>query len=138
MALFEKQLLIKKSGIPGSGKGLFTITDIPSGTQIVEYKGKVTDWKDVNHKDGKNPYIFYVNRKRVIDALNYPSALARYANDASGITRTAGLRNNSIYETRKGKVYIKAVKNIKKGTEILVAYGKEYWEVIKALKKETG
>ena len=30
-----------------------------------------------------------------------------------------------------GKVYIEATKDIPAGSEILVSYGKEYWEVIR-------
>jgi len=38
MALLEKQLVVKRSAIPNSGKGLFTKKFIPKGTRIVEYK----------------------------------------------------------------------------------------------------
>ena len=70
MALLEKQLYVKKSQIPGAGKGLFTKKPIPKGTRIVEYKGKRSTWKEVKDDDGKNGYIFYINRKHVIDACN--------------------------------------------------------------------
>ncbi len=131
MALIEKDLLIRKSKIPGSGKGLFTKTDIPKGTLIVEYKGKVTDWENANHKKGNNAYLFFVNRNIVIDASTKLSALARYANDGKGISRVKGLNNNCEYVTIKKKVYIRSIKNIPAGSEILVSYGKEYWDVIR-------
>lgn len=136
MALMEKYLVVKESSIPGSGKGLFTLTDIPKGTDIVEYKGRVTDWKNAHHKDGNNAYLFYVNRNVVIDALKKLSALARYANDGKGITRMKGVYINCEYVTRKNKVFIRSVKNIKAGSEILVSYGKEYWDVIKKNQKD--
>lgn len=131
MALLEKQLFIKRSGIPGAGKGLFTKNFIPKGTRIVEYKGKVTTWKEVNHDEGKNGYIYYVKRYHVLDARHHVKALARYANDAMGISRVKGVRNNSSYETNGLKVYIDAAKDIPAGSEILVGYGKEYWDVIR-------
>ena len=84
MSLLEKNLVVKRSTIPGSGKGLFTKKPIPKGTAIIEYKGKITDWENANHDDGNNPYIFYVNRNYVIDALNRLTSLARYANDVFG------------------------------------------------------
>ena len=77
MALLEKQLFVKKSTIPDSGKGLFTKKFIPKGTRIVEYKGRISAWKDVKDEDGKNGYIFYVTRNHVINALPVKSALAR-------------------------------------------------------------
>jgi hypothetical protein len=41
MALLEKHLRIKRSLLPGAGKGLFTTKFIPKGTRIVEYKEKL-------------------------------------------------------------------------------------------------
>lgn len=131
MALLEKQLIVKRSGIPDSGKGLFTKKPIPKGTRIVEYKGKVTTWKEVDIDEGRNGYIYYINRNHVIDARSYIKALGRYANDAKGLTRVKGVVNNSQYVVDNGRVYIEAVKEISAGGEILVDYGKEYWDVIK-------
>lgn len=133
MALLEKQLVVKRSGIPNSGKGLFTKKFIPKGTRIVEYKGKMTTWKDVDIDEGRNGYIYYINRKHVIDAMLSPKYLGRYANDAQGMTRIKGITNNSRYvaEMDTMRVYIEAAKDIPAGGEILVQYGKEYWDVIK-------
>src|SRR5688572_9130980 len=124
MALLEKQLFVKNSTLPNSGKGLFTKKFIPKGTRIVEYKGRVSSWKDVKDEDGKNGYIFYVTRNHVIDALPYPSALARYANDARGLSRIKGLTNNCDYITDGLKPYIESKKDIPAGSEIFVDYGK--------------
>jgi SET domain-containing protein len=121
MALLEKQLYVKKSGIPGAGKGLFTKEFIPKGTRIVEYKGKRTIWKNVKDDDGKNGYIFYINRNNVIDALPATKTLARYANDARGMVRIKGVT----------KVFIEAIKDIPAKAEILVDYGREYWQIIR-------
>lgn len=131
MALLEKQLVVKKSTIPGAGKGLFTKKPIPKGTRIVEYKGKITSWKDADHRDGANGYIYYVKRYHVIDALPRKTALARYANDARGMTRIKGINNNSAYVEDGLRVYIEAKKDIPANGEILVGYGKEYWDVIR-------
>jgi uncharacterized protein len=131
MALLEKQLIVKKSTIPNSGQGLFTKKFIPKGTRIVEYKGKVTAWKEVKDEDGKNGYIFYVNRNHVINALPTKKALARYANDAKGLTRIKGVYNNADYITDGLKAFIESKKDIPAGGEILVDYGKDYWKVIR-------
>src|SRR5688572_1999448 len=131
MALLEKQLIVKKSALPNSGKGLFTKKFIPKGTRIVEYKGKISSWKEVKDEDGKNGYIFYVNRNHVIDALPTLKALARYANDARGLSRITGITNNADYITDGLKAYIESKKDIPAGAEILVDYGKDYWKVIR-------
>jgi uncharacterized protein len=131
MALLEKKVKVKRSQLPGSGKGLFATIAISRGTRIVEYKGKITTWKEVEHDEGKNGYIYYVKRNHVIDAGNTKTALARYANDARGISRVKGISNNAEYIEEGLKVYIKATKNIPAGAEILVDYGKEYWDAIR-------
>jgi uncharacterized protein len=130
MALLEEFLEVKDSTIPNSGKGLFTKTFIPKGSLIVEYKGRHTTWKEVEN-DYKNGYIYFISNNKVIDAKSYKKALGRYANDASGMSRMKGIKNNSVYDVRDNKVFIKAVKDIPAGSEILVAYGKDYWEITK-------
>ncbi len=131
MALYEKYLYVKKSAIPNSGKGLFTKVAIPKGERIVEYKGKITAWKDVKNEDGKNGYIFYVKRYHVIDARPTPQHLARYANDAKGLSKVKGLRNNCDYVTDGLKAYIESKRDIPAGAEILVDYGPDYWKTIR-------
>ncbi|CAN5475850.1 hypothetical protein BH11BAC1_BH11BAC1_00970 [soil metagenome] len=131
MSLLEKQLYLKKSGLPNAGKGLFTKKDIPKGTVIIEYKGRIHTWDEIKHEDGTNGYLYYVNSKRVINARHSLKALARYANDAKGWSRTAGLRNNSEYIEKNKQCFIKSTRRILKGEEIFVGYGREYWEMMK-------
>ena len=135
MPLLEKQLFIKRSKIPGAGKGLFTKELIPKGTRIIEYKGKKTTWKKVQQSNVFNAYVYYINLNHVIDARLSLKSLARYANDAKGLIKTKGIVNNSEYVKDNGRIFIEATKDIPKGSEILVAYGKEYWDVIKSNQK---
>lgn len=131
MALLEKEIIVKKSKLPGAGKGLFAKNIIPKGTLIVEYKGRIRTWKEVDPNKHDNGYIYYVKRYHVIDALRTTTSLARYANDARGIARVKGITNNAEYVEKGLKVYIKSIKNINPGEEILVPYGKEYWDAIR-------
>lgn len=130
MALLEKHLVVKESTIPNSGKGLFTKEFIPKGTRIVEYKGRITTWKEVKN-DSDNGYIYTINNNHVIDARLTLKALARYANDARGLVRVKGITNNCVYANDGLKAYIESVKDIPAGAEIFVAYGKEYWDVMR-------
>jgi uncharacterized protein len=127
----QNRLVIKKSTIPGAGKGLFTKDAISKGSFIIEYKGEITTWKKIQEGKEFNGYVYYVNRNHVIDAVNEKAGLARYANDARGMVKMPGTINNARYVTRNKQVFIQAVKDIAPGKEILVAYGKEYWDVIR-------
>ncbi len=131
MSLLEKQMIIKPSTISGAGLGLFTTVFISAGTRIIQYKGRITTWKDVLNGPEFNAYVYYVSRNHVIDAMKFKKLLGRYANDATGLSKTKGITNNTIYVVDKKKVYMEAVKNIPAGSEILVSYGKEYWDVIR-------
>jgi uncharacterized protein len=131
MALLENQLVVKTSTLPGAGKGLFTTEFIPKGSRIIEYKGRITTWKDVVNGKVFNGYVYYINRNHVVDAMKRLKSLGRYANDARGLTRVKGINNNTIYVVEKKKVYMEAIKDIPAGGEIFVSYGKEYWDVIR-------
>jgi len=137
MTIPESQLRIKTSTLPGAGKGLFTKVFIPKGTLIVEYRGTITTWKEVDHTEGENGYIYYIKRNYVIDARPHSDALARYANDARGLTRVKGITNNAEYTEKGLQVFIVARKDIPANSEILVTYGKEYWEAIRYNQKLT-
>jgi SET domain-containing protein len=130
MALLEKDLLVKTSSLPNSGKGLFTKVLIPKKTLIVEYQGEICKWKDVED-NFDNGYIYFVNRNHVIDAGKSVKFLARYANDATGLSKIKGIRNNSKYTTKGLQVFIEAAEDIPAGGEIFVSYGDEYWKVVK-------
>jgi len=117
--------------LPGAGKGLYTKVLIPKGTRIIEYKGELVTWKEVEKMaDDSNGYVFYFNSKYCLDAWHSKS-MARYANDAKGITRLPEAKNNAEYVTEKKHCYIESVKDIPAGTEIFVGYGAEYWQVIR-------
>lgn len=130
MSNLDHLLEVKPSTIPGAGMGLFTTQPIAKGSRITEYIGKITTWKDADHDDGNNAYIYYVNRNHVIDGKG-SKALAQYANDGSGFKKVKGIRNNAEYNVIRKKVYILAKRNIEAGEEILVAYGKDYWDTIR-------
>ncbi|MEO6254787.1 MAG: SET domain-containing protein [Ferruginibacter sp.] len=131
----EKHLIVKRSTLPGSGKGLFTKCLIPKDSMVTEYKGKITTWENADHDNGENPYIYYVNKNHVIDAKNNNASLAHYANDADGLKKVKQVGNNSAYTVENKRVFIKAITDIPAGSEILVGYGKEYWDVIKKNKE---
>lgn len=134
-------LIVKKSRIKGAGKGLFTTSRIRKGDIVVEYKGVKSTWDQAmkKYKDVKEAkYIFHISDKNTIDAQFTPDELARYANDAEGPGKASTkLKNNSEYRVIKGKPYLVATKNIGAGSEILVDYSGDYWEVMLEEEKDT-
>ncbi|MGZ3865749.1 MAG: SET domain-containing protein [Bacteroidia bacterium] len=126
-------LVVKKSRLPGAGKGLFTTKPYKKDDRIIEYRGEIIGWKDYNERVKRNEdgYLFFVRRDKCIDAFKTPQYKARFANDAAGIVRVKGLRNNSHYEVHDDRAYIVAARDIKAGEEIFCDYTKDYWKCIR-------
>lgn len=129
----KENLEVKTSTIPNTGKGLFTNRDFKKGDFIVEYLGEIINEAECDKRAEKDQYgyIFYISKQNCIDAFHTPEHLARYANDAKGLTKIKGITNNASYEIHKKRGWIKAEKNIKAGAEIFVSYGAEYWKDIR-------
>lgn len=127
-------LYLKKSLIPGAGKGLFVKNEVKRGEIVCEYEGEIVPWSVCEKRadEGHEGYAFFITKNRCVDAYFTKEAMGRYANDAKGIGRVEGLRNNAQYEikTRKGekRVFIVATRTIKANDEVLVDYGKDYWK----------
>ena len=128
-------LNIKKSQIPSAGQGLWAEKDFKRGEIIVKYDGDKITWKECERRneaqEGYGGYYLYISKRNCIDAQYTNWAQGRYANDAAGLCRIEGLRNNARYEIIKGEAFIKASRNIKAGEEILVSYGRGYWSTLK-------
>jgi SET domain-containing protein len=128
-----EDLEVKKSTLPKAGKGLFTKRDIKKGERFIEYLGEVITEAELDRRAENDiyGYAFYISKKKCIDAYYTPEALARFANDAKGLVKVKGLRNNCCYTIWKNRGWIEAERNIKAGEEIFVSYGPEYWRDIR-------
>ncbi len=100
-----------------TGKGLFTLQDIPKGVCIIEYTGKPITEEMADEKRGK--YLFEVAKGKTIDG-NIPSNIARYINHSCA--------PNCEATGPKGRVFIFSLRRIKAGSEIFYDYGKEYFD----------
>lgn len=126
----SEKLWVKASTLPGAGYGLFTKTDIAKGEIITQYQGRLCTWQEVEN-DADNGYIYFIDELHVIDAAKTFASFGRYANDAAGLQRVAGKRNNSVYHEDGNSVFIKATRKISAGNEVFVAYGAKYWKQVR-------
>lgn len=131
-------LLVKKSRLPGAGKGLFTNKAIRKDSKIIEYRGELISYSEYRKRARKelDHYLFYLSRQIIIDARTTPQYKARYANDAQGFTRVKGIRNNSDYVIFGNKCFIVASRDIKAGEEIFVNYTNSYWKAMRKREKK--
>ncbi len=115
---------VRKSGIHNNG--VFARRDIKKGTRVIEYIGeriskseaetRVTRTIEKAKKNSKNGavYIFELNKRYDIDG-NVPDNTARLINHSCD--------PNCETEIIDDHIWIIAIKNIKKGTEITYNYG---------------
>jgi SET domain-containing protein len=125
----ENHLIVKKSSIPNSGKGLFTKVDIEKDTVITEFTGE-----KISHTVGaartilkQSHSVLYLNQTYCVDSLTDKECVATFMNDANGPSKLPKLKNNTDLYRLNGRIYVIATKDIKAGAELLLDYGPLYW-----------
>jgi SET domain-containing protein len=115
-------IVVKQSSIPGAGKGVFATRDIEQGVTIGEYTGELVNMSEIR-EHGK--YAWSLRNGQAVDAVDpEKSNWLRYINDH----RTEEGNNLAIYE-HDNKVYYQTKRPIKKGSELFVSYGENYWKI---------
>lgn len=115
----KKQLFVVKESVI-HGKGVFAASDIRKGTPIIEYKGehisdeeasaRYTDDNGVHH----HTVLFSIDNDMVIDAQTN-------GNDARFINHSCD-PNCEAVQYGKDRIFIEAIKNMKKGQELTYDY----------------
>ena len=109
----------KKSGI--NNLGLFAKSDINKGEKVIEYKGRKFTHKQVEENDrfdnSKAIYLFTLNERYVLDG-DAKTNTAKYINHSCDPNCEVDIIN--------GKIWIIAIKDIKKGDELSYDYGFGY------------
>jgi uncharacterized protein len=125
----KNYLYIGQSQIANSGKGLFTAVTIFKDEIIAIYKGRILNNMQAKAKaeKGKDAYFINLLDGSILDSKN-SSCFAKYANDASGFSKSDFKNNAKIALDESGNVCLTATKNIKSNEEIFCSYGKNYWK----------
>jgi SET domain-containing protein len=117
---------IKKSNIDRKGRGLYATKDIKEGARIIDYVGKVITKKQTEESkkfDNSKPiYLFNLNNRYDLDG-DVSWNTARLINHSCS--------NNCDYNGTGLKLWVIAIKDIKKGEELTCDYGFGYDENFK-------
>ena len=110
---------IKKSNI--DKRGLYASKNIKAGEKIIEYIGKIISNKEVERNpkfdNSKDIYLFDLNKRFSLDG-NYEWNTARLINHSCD--------PNCEVNGKGLKLWISAIRNIKKGEELSYDYGFSY------------
>ena len=113
-----RRIQTRRSGV--HGKGVFALADLAEGETIIEYVGEVISWKEALRRHPHDPadpnhtFYFQIDEKRVIDAKIGGNS-SRWINHAC--------KPNCEADEDGGRVFIKALRNIKAGDELFYDYG---------------
>ena len=112
-----RRIQTRRSGV--HGKGVFALADLAEGETIIEYVGEVISWKEALRRHPHDPtdpnhtFYFHMDAKHVIDAKHGGNS-SRWINHAC--------KPNCEADEDGGRVFIKALQNIKAGEELFYDY----------------
>jgi len=113
-----RRIQVRKSGV--HGKGVFSVAPLKKGEQVIEYKGEIIDWQEALRRHPHDPsdpdhtFYFHIDEHNVIDA-KFGGNAARWINHAC--------TPNCEADEVDGRIFIKALRAIKPGTELFYDYG---------------
>jgi uncharacterized protein len=102
------------------GRGVFATRKIPKGTEIIEYKGEIISDKEAdrrypwNDEERHHTFLFQLDDGSIIDAGPRGNA-AKYINHSCD-------PNCEAVEDEDGRVFIYALRDIRKGEELSYDY----------------
>lgn len=105
-----------------TGLGLFATRPIEKRQKIAEYKGPRVSAEEASRLERRgNRYLYEINARITIDG-KLRSNIARYANHSCN--------PNAETYTYGGRVFVRALRKIKRGEEITYDYGNDYLKYI--------
>ena len=113
-----RRIQTRKSAVHGNG--VFAVQNIAEGETVIEYKGEVISWKEALRRHPHDPaqpnhtFYFHIDDDHVIDGKINGNA-ARWINHSC--------EPNCEADDQDGRVFIKALRNIKAGEELNYDYG---------------
>jgi SET domain-containing protein len=112
-----RRIVVRRS--PVHGRGVFALTNIPSGELLVEYKGEVTSWRVASQRYQRNSvedghtFFFGLDDRHVIDG-------ARGGNFARWLNHCCEPNGEAEQEGRR--VFIRVRADIMAGEELFIDY----------------
>ncbi|UUX95916.1 SET domain-containing protein [Aquabacterium sp. J223] len=112
-----RRIQVRRSGV--HGKGVFALQPIRRGELVIEYTGEVISWPEALRRHPHDPsqpdhtFYFHIDDDRVIDGAVHGNA-AKWINHACA--------PNCEADEVDGRVFIKALRDLKPGEELFYDY----------------
>lgn len=114
----SRRIQVRRSAV--HGKGVFALQALQAGTAILEYRGEIISWEQAQARHPHDPeqpnhtFYFHIDDSRVIDGGVGGNA-SRWINHSCA--------PNCEAEERDGRIFIRALRDIAAGEELLFDYG---------------
>ncbi len=120
-----RKIVARKS--PIHGNGVFAAAPIRKGERVIEYKGRRRTHEEVDNDvrgdvDSGHTFLFTLNDDWVIDA-SYEGNDARWINHSCDPNCEALIEEDEGGDSRKDRVFIEAIRDIRPGEELSYNYG---------------
>ena len=115
-----RRIQTRRSGV--HGKGVFALVDLAEGETIIEYVGEVITWKEALRRHPHDPsqpnhtFYFSLEDGRCIDGNDM-------GNDSRWINHACDPNCEADEDEVNQRVWIKALRDLKKGEELFYDYG---------------
>ncbi|MCC6839345.1 MAG: SET domain-containing protein-lysine N-methyltransferase [Flavobacteriales bacterium] len=119
-----RKIIVRRS--PVHGNGVFAAMDLPAGTELIEYKGRLITPKQADHwypdeMETGHTFLFTLNDHWIIDA-NVGGNHARWINHGCEPNCIPYLHEDPA-DHRKDRVIIETLRDVKAGEELSYDYG---------------
>tara|TARA_B100001093_G_scaffold510313_1_gene575944 strand:+ start:3682 stop:4140 length:459 start_codon:yes stop_codon:yes gene_type:complete len=129
-----KYIEIRNSNIKGAGLGAFAKKNIKSGTKLGEYIGERINYDNIDQYDvdalSKSQYRMTVGSKPNITIIDAREEFIEKTNWTRFVNSVLSIDSENLnvfsYQYNQ-KIYFKTLKDIKKGEELLIYYGNDFW-----------
>ena len=111
---------------PVHGNGVFAAEDLPTGTELIEYTGRLITPKQAdllypNEMESGHTFLFALNDEWIIDG-NVDGNDARWFNHSCAPNCIPYLYEDAT-DRRKDRVFIETMRDVHKGEELTYDYG---------------
>lgn len=118
---------IKVRRSPIHGNGVFANRDIPAGTEIIQYRGRLLTHDEADQRYGGNveegqTYLFTLNETYVIDGEDNGNS-ARWINHSCDPNCQAVTVEDAHERPERDRIVIEALRDINAGEELSFDYG---------------
>jgi len=113
-----RRIQVRRSGV--HGRGVYALCEISAGETLIEYTGERIDWEEAMERHPHDPsqpnhtFYFQLENGQVIDAIKGGNS-SRWINHSC--------EPNCETDEIKGRVFIKALRDLMPGEELFYDYG---------------